>query len=241
MQSPWVKLFPLKVLADKGPLERFELLKEARNGGSITPKFEKILQQHVSRKRLGILPYAQIDNGTWNPTNQTWSIQLSRDVPEFPRDIDHIIYATGVPPRVENVGCLQQLLDEHPIETIGGLAKITDDLMWNAEVPLFLTGGLAGLRLGPGAANLAGARQGAERIAWKIDELLGTVSSNKEIRAKCECDGKRVDSSVTHQGDLQAREQRSSLLENRSEFTGGFANQFEVLALHHEEEAFRTC
>ena len=188
----------------------------------------------MARKRLEILPCTQIEGGTWNPSSQSWNIKLSRDVPEFPRDINHILYATGVPPRVENVGCLQRLLEEHPIDTIGGLAKITDDLMWTPEVPLFLTGGLAGLRLGPGAANLAGARQGAERIAWKIDELLGTVSLNDDIKAKRECHGKCEDSSVTHQGDLQARGEGSTLLEDRSEFTGGFANQFEAIALHHE-------
>lgn len=49
--------------------------------------------------------------------------------------------------------------------------------MWNEDVPLFFTGRCAGLRLGPGAANLAGARMGAERIAWKVEELLGEKTS----------------------------------------------------------------
>ena len=44
--------------------------------------------------------------------------------------------------------------------------------MWNDEVPLFVTGRLAGLRLGPGAPNLVGARIGAERIAWNVEDVL---------------------------------------------------------------------
>lgn len=37
---------------------------------------------------------------------------------------------------------------------------------------MFLTGELATLQIGPGAANLEGARLSAERIAWAIDEML---------------------------------------------------------------------
>lgn len=44
--------------------------------------------------------------------------------------------------------------------------------MWNDDVPLFVTGRLAGLRLGPGAPNLVGARIGAERIAWNVEDVL---------------------------------------------------------------------
>lgn len=40
-------------------------------------------------------------------------------------------------------------------------------------MPLFATGRLAALRLGPGAPNLEGARLGAERIAWGLEEVLG--------------------------------------------------------------------
>jgi hypothetical protein len=104
---------------------------------------------------------------------------------------------------------MEQIMAQHPIESINGLAKITDDLMWNDDVPLFLTGGLAGLRLGPGAANLAGARQGAERIAWKIDEIMASCSN---------------------QNGGNGTKQISSREEERSEFTGGFVNQFEALA-----------
>lgn len=39
-------------------------------------------------------------------------------------------------------------------------------------MPLFLAGKLAGLRIGPDCGNLEGARVGAERIAWGIQEVL---------------------------------------------------------------------
>ncbi|KAG9887287.1 hypothetical protein KCU90_g19325, partial [Aureobasidium melanogenum] len=56
----------------------------------------------------------------------------------------------------------------------------TDDLMWKENVPLFVTGRLAALRLGPGAGNLAGARSGAERIAWAIEDILPKGHGRKE-------------------------------------------------------------
>ena len=40
------------------------------------------------------------------------------------------------------------------------------------RIPLFVTGRLASLRLGPGAGNLEGARLGAERIAWALQDVL---------------------------------------------------------------------
>jgi len=58
------------------------------------------------------------------------------------------------------------------MEIVWGLPLLTNDLLLSSNIPLFITGRLAGLRLGPGAANLEGARMGAERIAWKICELL---------------------------------------------------------------------
>ena len=59
------------------------------------------------------------------------------------------------------------------METYDGLPALTDDLAWRDDVPLFCAGKFAGLRLGPGAANLEGARAGAERIVLAVEKLLG--------------------------------------------------------------------
>lgn len=50
-------------------------------------------------------------------------------------------------------------------------------IQWKDDVPLFIAGRLAGLQLGPGAPNLIGARIGAERIAWSIEDVLGEKES----------------------------------------------------------------
>ncbi|KAL6244411.1 hypothetical protein RBB50_008653 [Rhinocladiella similis] len=205
--------------------ERFEMLKMARNGGSITPSYDKILKRHIANGRLRILPYTCIEDGTWCGTSQTWTLGLSStsDSESVLSGIDHVIYATGSAPNISNVSCMQRMLTEYPVESINGLARITNDLMWQHDVPLFLTGGLAGLRLGPGAANLAGARQGAERIAWKIDEILE--------RPEVDAYGSESRSASTAADKVLLGPSKASLIKERSEFTGSFNNQFEALSI----------
>ncbi|KAK5467142.1 hypothetical protein LTS15_000112 [Exophiala xenobiotica] len=210
--------------------ERFDMLKEARNGGSITPLYDKILRRHVASGRLEILTDTHIEEGIWCGASETWSIGLSSSSDQeisLPR-VDHVIYATGSAPNIHDVACMQRINENYPIDAIGGLPKITEDLMWHEDIPLFLTGGLAGLRLGPGAGNLAGARQGAERIAWKIDELLGT-SQGGPLKAE------QVNNDLPRPSATSIPQTRAALLKDRNEFTGSFANQFEALSMQDEE------
>ena len=49
---------------------------------------------------------------------------------------------------------------------------LTHDLAWAEDVPLFVAGRLAGLRIGPDCGNLEGARVSAERISWAVEAIL---------------------------------------------------------------------
>ncbi|KAE8150130.1 hypothetical protein BDV25DRAFT_140114 [Aspergillus avenaceus] len=152
--------------------ERLEMIKTARNGGSITPRYQKVVKQHVARHRASIHPRTVISSHEYCPVSQTWRLTTDPPIPDLP-PIDYIYFATGMQADVNELPLLQRMNREHPIETKQGLPCITDDLMWKADLPLFLTGRLAALRLGPGAPNLEGARLGAERIAWGMEEVLG--------------------------------------------------------------------
>jgi len=79
-------------------------------------------------------------------------------------EIDYIYYATGINSDVNGLPYLRTMQSRYPVETLSGLPVLTQDLMWKDDVPLFVTGKLAGLRLGPSAGNLEGARVGAERV-----------------------------------------------------------------------------
>lgn len=94
-------------------------------------------------------------------------------------------------------------------------------------MPCFFTGALAALRLGPGAANLAGARAGAERVAWAVEGLFGVGDGDRN-----ETGGK---------GDVGRRsaernEKDMDVASARSEFTGSFSNQFAALNVGDTED-----
>ncbi|KAF1344636.1 hypothetical protein BDV97DRAFT_58611 [Delphinella strobiligena] len=157
--------------------ERLEQIKEARGGGSMTPRYNRIVKQHIQKGRVSQHTYTTIQCQEYNSETQTWSITTSPPIPDLP-PIDYVYFATGIPSDFRRLEYLQNLTTKLPIDSYGGLPALNDDLMWKDGVPLFMTGRLASLRIGPGAGNLEGARVGAERIAWAIEDVLGRKEGN---------------------------------------------------------------
>jgi hypothetical protein len=155
------------------------MLKTARNGGSITPRYQKILKQHIAHERLSIHTRTVISEEHFDPISQTWRLTTDPPIPDFPPLIDYIFFATGMKSDIREIPLLRSMNRDYPIEVLQGMPCLTDDLMWKPDVPLFVTGRLAALRLGPAGPNLEGARLGAERVAWALDELLGGAVSNE--------------------------------------------------------------
>ncbi|KAK2757189.1 hypothetical protein FQN53_008454 [Emmonsiellopsis sp. PD_33] len=151
--------------------EKLDMIKTARNGGSITPRMHKVLKQHVARKRLSIHTHTTIISKCYDPVFGTWQLETMPPIPNLP-GIDYIYLATGVSSDTAELPLLASMHRDHPIEIKQGLPCITEDLSWKQDIPLFVTGRLAALQLGPGAANLEGARLGAERAAWSLDTVL---------------------------------------------------------------------
>lgn len=159
--------------------ERLEMYLEARNGGSINPRYRKVLDKHVASGKIALQTFTTLQSVTWDVESRTFkSIVTSSPEISLP-PIDHIVFATGVQTDVNAMPCLQTMQRDYPIEVLGGLPCINNDLMWCDEVPLFANGRLAGLRLGPGAPNLVGARIGAERIAWNVQDLLDKMARDE--------------------------------------------------------------
>ncbi|KAF2001262.1 FAD/NAD(P)-binding domain-containing protein [Amniculicola lignicola CBS 123094] len=151
--------------------ERLEMFLQARNGGSITPRYRKILDKHIASGKIVLHTHTTLKSVQWVPDTHIWTSVVSSPSVSFP-EMDYIVFATGVQSDIRTLPFLQKFQKEHPIDCVGSLPCLNDDLMWNDDVPLFVTGRLAGLRLGPGAPNLVGARVGAERIAWNISDIL---------------------------------------------------------------------
>jgi hypothetical protein len=158
--------------------ERLCMAKQARGGGSITPRYTKLLKEWIRQGRLMVHTHTTIVRKQWDAGTGCWTI-TTQPRTELP-PIDHIVFATGLGSDIRSMEMLQNLREAYPIESFGGLPALTDDLMWNEEVPLFMTGKMAMLRLGPGAGNLEGSRVGAERIAWGISKVLDGLQDDDE-------------------------------------------------------------
>jgi hypothetical protein len=171
------------------------MITQARNGGSMTPRYRKILDTHVASGKILLHTQTTLQSVSWDVQSKTWTSIVSAPEVVFP-PIDYIVFATGVQSNIETIPFLQTVQEQHPIETIGGLPCLNEDLMWNDDVPLFVTGRLAGLRLGPGAPNLVGARIGAERIAWNVEDILDRAGRLK-LRSRENGEGDSGDEKMT--------------------------------------------
>lgn len=154
--------------------ERYEMILSARNGGSITPAYKAVLESHQTKGNVLRYTKTQIVGTSWDSTSKLWTIKTEPPIPDLP-PIDYIYYATGAKADIKAMPLLKSLLQSHPIETVGGLPCLTYDMQWSKDVPLFVAGRFAGLQLGPVAANLEGARAGAERISWRLQEILEDI------------------------------------------------------------------
>jgi len=96
--------------------ERLEMFREARDGGSINPPFHKILQKHVQNNRLSIYLGTELimdSSCVWDANHKAWThLNISPEITALP-PVDHIVYATGNPPKFENIPFLQSLRKKH--------------------------------------------------------------------------------------------------------------------------------
>lgn len=170
---------------------RKQMIMAARNGGSVNVPYYKKLRDLESKGVLKILTcteitYAKYDS-VWDvcavskdSTSRRSNGSGSSEVREHHHNhlkFDYLVSATGSATDIHKVDFMRDFLAANPIETTDGLPHLTEDLQWKSDVPLFFMGGLASLVLGPSSFNLGGARDGAERIAIRMNEILATDSA----------------------------------------------------------------
>ncbi|RCK60927.1 hypothetical protein Cantr_08095 [Candida viswanathii] len=154
--------------------EKHAMINDAREGGSINPEYYKKLVRLQKSRRLDWRTHTRITGQEWNPDTKRWDLEVldseTGDVSML-KDVDYIYFATGIAANIESLEFLKPMTSENPIDIVGGYPCLTDNLQWNNEVPLFMLGKNAALRMGPTSANLDGARLGAERIGWYLQDL----------------------------------------------------------------------
>lgn len=158
--------------------ERLEMIQDARQGGSINPEYRKKLLIHCKSGRLELMKHTVITSSNWNDQSKTWDIKVAckGDHGELtePKTMylnpEYIVFATGNTTDINQLPFLQTMTKEQGIKTVNGFPCITDNLEWKEGLPLFIIGKNASLKVGPSSANLDGARLGAERIGWYIQD-----------------------------------------------------------------------
>ncbi|KAK0124447.1 hypothetical protein ONS95_009402 [Cadophora gregata] len=187
--------------------ERAEMMRDARGGGSVNPEYRGILKRLVGEGRLRVWEWTEVVGAKrvgGDGDGENWVLELSRTDGEKREEVvvDHVVYATGIVADINRVEAVRPMLDEFPIETVGGMPCLTKELMWNDEIPFFITGRLGGLRLGPAAPNLEGARLGAEFIAGKIASLISAFDRNVAHEVSEDMDMRRLGLGRQNQFDV---------------------------------------
>lgn len=144
--------------------QRYQMIQEARDGGSITPELMFQLRRLERQGQLKFYEQCEVESAQWQ--GEHWQIHCrtstehlcSTDVP-----IHHIWLATGTQTDLRSHPLLQTIQQQFPVEWVQGLPVLDQHLRWPG-CELFIMGVGAALRLGPVARNLAGARMASDRI-----------------------------------------------------------------------------
>ncbi|KAJ8297192.1 hypothetical protein OF846_000425 [Rhodotorula toruloides] len=192
---------------EEDPALRFEMIRQARDGGSVNPQFARALQKWEKEDRLEVKTLTEVTKAAFDAEQGKWTLKLATKTADpvlnspsasatTLSDIDYLVCSTGSKLAIDKVDFLQPILASHPVETVNGLPVLTKDLQWRADVPLFVMGAYSMLELGPDALNLSGTRAGAERIAHRLAEL-DMFDSSDGISSDSKAGSQRVDSGGT--------------------------------------------
>ncbi|BAZ84339.1 hypothetical protein NIES806_05250 [Dolichospermum compactum NIES-806] len=154
----WLGPKYLKGFFEQNWQQRWKLIQEARNGGSMTPAIATQLRKEKHRRNIRIDENCQIVKAGWLSNN--WQVECSDG--NF-YECDYIWLATGTKFDVTTEPLLQDILAAYPIQVVNGLPVLDTYLRWTG-CELFIMGGLAALQVGPTARNLSGARMACEKI-----------------------------------------------------------------------------
>lgn len=142
---------------------RWQMIQDARNGGSFTPDMMLQLRRARRDKDFELVEQCQVDRVHW--LNHCWQVHCT-DGEAF--ECDRIWYATGRGLDAAQHPLLQEVQALYLAEMVNGLPILDAHLRWPG-CELFVMGGLAALQVGPVARNLRGATIASDRI---VEALL---------------------------------------------------------------------
>ena len=144
--------------------KRWQMIQQARNGGSFTPETLTRLRKFSAEGRVLLYEQCQVTHAAWKEGR--WQIQCDNQAVHdcfTHQSIDRIWLATGTEMDVTTHPLLQEVMEKYPADVVGGLPVLDKYLRWPGR-ELFLMGPWAALQVGPVARNLFGAKLACDRI-----------------------------------------------------------------------------
>ncbi len=143
---------------------RWQTMRDARNGGSLTPAVLTKLRRLERDGKLSFYEQCEVQSATWQ--ENAWQVMCNH--PEAHDCIAHhpiarIWLATGTTLDINHWPLLSAVRKQYPISDVEGLPILDKHLRWPG-CNLFIMGGAAALRVGPVARNLFGAKLACDRI-----------------------------------------------------------------------------
>lgn len=160
-------------MAESDYQKRWQMIKQARNGGSFTPEMMLKLRRLNREGKINLRERCQVIAAEWH--NNYWRVKcLDGDTYIY----DRIWLATGSELEAENHSLLGDIWDRYPTQFVQGL-PILDDYLRVSGQELFIMGGLAALHLGPTARNLSGGIKASQRISEALVKPSLAISKKR--------------------------------------------------------------
>jgi cation diffusion facilitator CzcD-associated flavoprotein CzcO len=144
--------------------QRWQMIQQARNGGSVTPAMLLNLRRLERQGKITFYEQCEVQRAEWK--GDTWQVHCNTGAEHdcFAHlPINRIWLATGSQLNVEHWPLLADVRVHYPIEIVNGLPVLDHHLRWPG-CNLVVMSGAAALQLGPVARNLFGGRLASERI-----------------------------------------------------------------------------
>ncbi|MEM7064875.1 MAG: FAD/NAD(P)-binding protein [Cyanobacteria bacterium P01_B01_bin.77] len=156
---------------------RWQMIQEARNGGSLTPSVLTLLRRRARDGQLSFYEQCEVKSATW--TGEHWQVTCTHSqthdcIAHLP--VDRIWLATGTQLDVNQWPLLSAVRSHYPLKTIHGLPLLDQHLRWSG-CNLFIMGGAAALQVGPVARNLFGGKLACDRIVPALVKARPTTQS----------------------------------------------------------------
>ncbi|MGL5871972.1 MAG: FAD/NAD(P)-binding protein [Xenococcaceae cyanobacterium] len=144
--------------AESDWFSRWQMIQQARNGGSMTPAIMLQLRKASHQGKVILNENCEVTEAKWQ--DNSWQTDC-QDASKH--KFDRIWLATGTKFDASRHPLLKNILETYPTETIEGLPVIDEHLRIRGS-EFFVMGAYGALQIGPTARNISGGRMACDRI-----------------------------------------------------------------------------